>query len=1021
MDDFQREVPVLFKKYEVKKKIGQGAFGAVYLGKSISDGRYVAIKVEKKTIARPSLESEAFILTDLKGIGIPEILSYGKRKNYTVLVEPLLGENLFSAFIKNGMCFALEDMCLMSIQIIERIQFVHSRYIIHRDIKPDNFLIGRDDPNIIYLVDFGLSKKYRSSKTKKHVQFSITGKLTGTIRFSSPNAIRGGEQSRKDDLISIGYMIIFLMKKKLPWQNIKAQNDIERYIKIYKMKKTLKPEILCQSLPEEMTRFMRYVLHLGFEENPNYKYLGDLFKSILKKHKLDYDKLLFSWIKPSDIAKIKNPKDIHKRKSSSRDRLLKKISRNLDMKQKELSSDSDNNSYEAVQKTNINPSNMRVVRNDSKDNFDLSVQLTQNNSKIGNTTTLVLNFEKTINNQLIAVFDEVDNQMESKDTLNNNKETTTFEKEKLSDMNVNILNKLKQNKNNKFINSDINKIKKNLKPDKAMNQKNNKIPEFSDISMGDNIFSAENNAKYRENFNLRNENNLAEQKNLKIKNNNNEINSFNNINFKNQETNDIYDLLQNKNNGPKMNEFQENNNLKNKNLKQNLKKNYIFNEDSNQPKLEENIKNNTKREEGKNQNKKTLIDKRVIDMVNALKNNEKNEQNFDNKNNNNSNNNMGNNHNNKMLLQQNQNNLMQKNENQNNNINKGNILKKNMNNKNNKKYNNNFNNQNELNLENINNIQQKLFNKKNKNINSQFNPNNTENNQRKNELMPNQLNNNLMFNNNFNNDNFIMNTEPTDIREKRMKLQKNKNMTFQKNLTGCQNNFNNDFNNFNNDLNNNNDNFGINLNNKMNKREDFLFPDNSEGNAYSPIEEKMMNRKKGKNPQMNDNYSGHFNNMEELKVHNNQIDIMNNMKIKNKMKNMKNTGKMKNINNLKNNNNMNNINDINNIIYQNKMNNMKKMNNMNNINNINNMNNMRYIAPNSDSKKNQRFHNNFNAHKNQDIFQQPKFNNMNHFPDNNNYNFNMQNNNINYTPFYNDMKNIDTNFGQYSNFPDDNI
>ena len=86
MDDFQREVPVLFRKYEVKKKIGQGAFGAVYLGKSISDGRSVAIKVEKKTIARPSLESEAFILANLKGEGIPEILSYGKRKNYTVLV-----------------------------------------------------------------------------------------------------------------------------------------------------------------------------------------------------------------------------------------------------------------------------------------------------------------------------------------------------------------------------------------------------------------------------------------------------------------------------------------------------------------------------------------------------------------------------------------------------------------------------------------------------------------------------------------------------------------------------------------------------------------------------------------------------------------------------------------------------------------------------------------------------------------------------------------------------------------------
>ena len=107
------------------------------------------------------------------------------------------------------MQFALEDICLIAIQVIERIQFVHSRFIIHRDIKPDNFLIGLDDPNIIYIVDFGLSKKYRSSATKRHVPFRITGKLTGTMRFSSPNALRGGEQSRKDDLISIGYMIIY--------------------------------------------------------------------------------------------------------------------------------------------------------------------------------------------------------------------------------------------------------------------------------------------------------------------------------------------------------------------------------------------------------------------------------------------------------------------------------------------------------------------------------------------------------------------------------------------------------------------------------------------------------------------------------------------------------------------------------------------------------------------------------------------------------------------------------------------
>ena len=105
------------------------------------------------------------------------------------------------------------------------------------------------------------------------------------MRFSSPNALRGGEQSRKDDLISIGYMIIYFMRKKLPWQQFnRVKNEIERYIKIYKMKKELKPEILCNSLPQEMAQYMRYVQHLGFEEEPDYKYMKDLFKGLLNDY-----------------------------------------------------------------------------------------------------------------------------------------------------------------------------------------------------------------------------------------------------------------------------------------------------------------------------------------------------------------------------------------------------------------------------------------------------------------------------------------------------------------------------------------------------------------------------------------------------------------------------------------------------------------------------------------------------------------------------------------------------------------
>ena len=233
-DNFIKDCPVVFKKYRVIKRIGKGAFGSVYLAQKISTKEQVALKVEKSTVSKSVLESEAYLLQIIKGIGIPQVISYGIAKKYKILIEPLLGQSLEDIYNNYGRHFSLAELCMIAIQVLDRIETLHSQGFIHRDIKPDNMLIGKRDPNIIYLIDYGLSKKYRSTKTKKHIRFSNTGRLTGTLRYASSNALKGSEQSRRDDLISIGYMLIFFLRRELPWQKIRDKNETNRYIKIYK-------------------------------------------------------------------------------------------------------------------------------------------------------------------------------------------------------------------------------------------------------------------------------------------------------------------------------------------------------------------------------------------------------------------------------------------------------------------------------------------------------------------------------------------------------------------------------------------------------------------------------------------------------------------------------------------------------------------------------------------------------------------------------------------------------------------
>ena len=328
---------LFFNKYKIKKFIAKTNWSQLYEGINIKDNESVAMKFEKKALKYNSLESEAYFLLNLKGLGIPKIISYGICGIYNVLVEELLGPSIYNLLQlkKNNKKELIKDICMISIQILDRLEYIHSKNVIHRDIKSDNFLIGRKDPYIVYLIDFGLAHKYRSSRTGKHIQFKKVNKIFGSYRFMSRYANSSYELSRRDDLESFGYMIIYLATNYLPWistQNLKLKKKI-LIEAIYKLKNSATPEQLCKGLPEEFVEIIKYIRNLEFEQDPDYDYLKGLFISILSRMEQRNDSL-FSWI----ITKKKRSKDmseeksyyIWKRRETSQIRLYNKIKKSFE-------------------------------------------------------------------------------------------------------------------------------------------------------------------------------------------------------------------------------------------------------------------------------------------------------------------------------------------------------------------------------------------------------------------------------------------------------------------------------------------------------------------------------------------------------------------------------------------------------------------------------------------------------------------------------------------------------------------
>ncbi len=309
---------IFFQKYKPTNLIGQGSFSYIYESQNIITGEKVAIKLEEKRKNEPELlKTEACYLYLLRNEpGIVKIISFGVSKKFNVLVEPLLGKNLYALFLANDKYFTLKDICLIAIQCINRLESVHSKGIIHCDIKPENFVIGSKDKRLIYLLDFGLSKKYRSDRTKNHIQFSITKTMTGTARYASINALSGLQLSRRDDLESLSYIILYFLTKRLPWQGIEAKTLAKRYKKIYNKKIELEKWEKFSQIPIEIQDFIKYCRSLKFTQEPNYKKMRNYFYDLMKRQNIENDGN-FSWIVDKSIIGSKLPTEFQRQKYSS--------------------------------------------------------------------------------------------------------------------------------------------------------------------------------------------------------------------------------------------------------------------------------------------------------------------------------------------------------------------------------------------------------------------------------------------------------------------------------------------------------------------------------------------------------------------------------------------------------------------------------------------------------------------------------------------------------------------------------
>ena len=445
-----------FNKYQCIKKLGEGSFGRIY--EAVYKSEHFALKFEDINSNSDLLEGEARIMNYLKGPNIPLVRSFGTSGNYNILIMQLMGKSL-EDLINLKKTFPIKTVCLLGYQMINVLEYIHNKHIVHRDLKPDNFVLGlKDLSKNLYLLDFGLARKYRSSTTLKQYPLVNKKKLTGTARYASINALKGYEHSRRDDLESAGYVLLYFLRGSLPWQGIPGKNKDERYNKILQKKMNTTPEELCEGFPNEFEKYIEYTRNMEYEEEPDYDRLRGYFIDVMEKENEIWD-YIYIW-STNEEKEMRKKEYLEEKEKNQINNLNTNNNQNLNKVNKINSNNNNNNeifkrkrtkransvTFIATREENKKRRETTVILNNNGDNLDKNYN---NNSEIknkierniNNNSEMKMNYKFATKENSIQESKNRKNNTSRKNnrskTHNNNRRRSRFESNKTLNNNIN--------------------------------------------------------------------------------------------------------------------------------------------------------------------------------------------------------------------------------------------------------------------------------------------------------------------------------------------------------------------------------------------------------------------------------------------------------------------------------------------------------------------------------------------------------------------------------------------------------